>query len=83
MTLSCARTVPEPYLICPLGLAFERKQMPQVNENTENQTKRKEALERWHVLAKQVLSQLSYTPIEIGSLETLSIMLQTFCSYCN
>jgi len=64
---NCARTVPEPYLICPLGLAFERKQMPQVNENTENRTKRKEALERWHVLAKQVLSQLSYTPT-IGSL---------------
>jgi len=30
--------------------------MPQVNENTENRAKRKEALERWHVLAKQVLS---------------------------
>jgi hypothetical protein len=60
--LCCAKTVPEPYLICPLGLAFERKQMPQVNENTGNRTKRKEALERWHVLAKQVLSQLSYTP---------------------
>jgi hypothetical protein len=37
--LCCARTVPEPYLICPLGLAFERKQMPLVNENTENRTK--------------------------------------------
>src|SRR5580700_8660401 len=35
------------------------------------------------LLAKQVLSQLSYTPIEIGSLETLSIMLQTFCFYRN
>jgi hypothetical protein len=67
MTLSCARTVPEPYLICPLGLAFERKQMPQVNENTENRTKRKEALERWHVLRRQMLypTELRAHPREI------------------
>jgi integrase len=35
------------------------------------------------IVANDALSQLSYTPIEIGSLETLSIMLQTFCFYRN
>jgi hypothetical protein len=32
------------------------------------------------VLAKQVLCQLSYTPIEIGLLETLIVMPRAFCA---
>ena len=36
------------------------------------------------LLAKQVLSQLSYTPIEIASLEDFSsFILRTLSPYCN
>jgi hypothetical protein len=45
-----------------LELALERKQIPQVIENVVNSKHRMERLERLGMLAKQVLSQLSYTP---------------------
>jgi len=45
-----------------LELALSEKQIPQVVENVVNSKHRMERLERHGVLAKQVLSQLSYTP---------------------
>jgi len=46
-----------------LGLASSEKQIPQVIENVVNSKDRMERLEWLGMLAKQVLSQLSYTPI--------------------
>jgi hypothetical protein len=46
-----------------LGLALSEKQIPQVVVNVANSKDRMERLEWLGVLAKQVLSQLSYTPI--------------------
>ena len=63
----CDRTVSKPYLFWSLGLAFERKADAQV---VVNKIKRKEAIEALglsHELAKQVLSQLSYTPTDFKS----------------
>ena len=60
--LSCARTVPKPDLFRRLGLALSEKQIPQVIESSENRNERVGPLERGGVLAKQMLSQLSYTP---------------------
>jgi hypothetical protein len=45
-----------------LELALSEKQIPQVVENVVNSKHRMERLEWLGVLAKQVLSQLSYTP---------------------
>jgi hypothetical protein len=45
-----------------LGLALSEKQIPQVVVNVANSKHRMERLEWLGVLAKQVLSQLSYTP---------------------
>jgi hypothetical protein len=45
-----------------LGLALSEKQIPQVVVNVANSKHRMERLEWLSVLAKQVLSQLSYTP---------------------
>jgi len=53
--LSCARTVPKPYLFSVLGLALSKKQIPQVVVNTEKWGERMEALERAVVLRKQTL----------------------------
>jgi hypothetical protein len=47
---------------CCWGLALSEKQIPQVVEKIESWGKTMESLERGRVLAKQVLSQLSYTP---------------------
>ena len=52
----------------PLGLALSEKQIPQVVVNVANSKHRMERLEWLRVLAKQVLSQLSYTPIFIDLL---------------
>jgi hypothetical protein len=46
-----------------LGLASSEKQTPQFVENVVNSQHRMERLEWLGMLAKQVLSQLSYTPI--------------------
>jgi hypothetical protein len=54
--------VPKPYSFVSLGLALSEKQIPQVIEIIENGSERVEPLERGGVLAKQMLSQLSYTP---------------------
>jgi hypothetical protein len=62
LELDCTRTVHEWVVFSLLGLAFERKQIPQVIETIESRSKRMECLEGGGVLAKQVLSQLSYTP---------------------
>jgi hypothetical protein len=53
--LSCARTVPKPYLFSALGIALSEKQIPQVVENIENSCVRMEALERVAVLRRQML----------------------------
>jgi hypothetical protein len=45
-----------------LGLASSEKQIPQVVENVVNSKHRMERMEWLGMLAKQVLSQLSYTP---------------------
>jgi hypothetical protein len=45
-----------------LELASSEKQIPQVVENVVNSKHRMERLEWLGMLAKQVLSQLSYTP---------------------
>jgi hypothetical protein len=45
-----------------LELASSEKQIPQVVENVVNSKHRMEGLEWRGMLAKQVLSQLSYTP---------------------
>ena len=46
-----------------MGLALSEKQIPQVVVNVANSKHRMERLEWLGVLAKQVLSQLSYTPL--------------------
>jgi len=56
-----------------LELALSEKQIPQVVENVVNSKHRMERLERHGVLAKQVLSQLSYTPILIYSKRLVSL----------
>jgi hypothetical protein len=45
-----------------LELALSEKQVPQVVENVVNSKHRMETLEWGGMLAKQMLSQLSYTP---------------------
>jgi hypothetical protein len=60
--LCCVRTVSKPYLFWLLGLAFERK----ADAPSYCKQKRKEPIEGLELsreLAKQMLSQLSYTPI--------------------
>jgi len=52
---------------------LSEKQIPQVVENVVNSKHRMERLERHGVLAKQVLSQLSYTPILIYSKRLVSL----------
>ncbi len=52
---------------------MSEKQIPQVVENVVNSKHRMERLERHGVLAKQVLSQLSYTPILIYSKRLVSL----------
>jgi hypothetical protein len=59
------RTVSEPYVFGLLGLAFERKQMPQVIGNDQKRKEAIEVLELYGEFAKQVLSQLSYTDRQI------------------
>jgi hypothetical protein len=46
------------------GLLRARSRFPEIVENIRNAGQRMELLERGFVLAKQVLSQLSYTPNE-------------------
>jgi hypothetical protein len=46
-----------------LGLASSEKQIPQFVENVVSSKHRMERMEGLGMLAKQVLSQLSYTPI--------------------
>jgi hypothetical protein len=46
----------------PLGLASSGKQIPQIVETVANSKHGMERMEWLNVLAKQVLSQLSYTP---------------------
>ncbi len=41
----CARTVSEPHVVDPLGLLFERKQIPQIVVNVRIQRKTMEPLE--------------------------------------
>jgi len=45
-----------------LGLASSEKQIPQIVETVVNSRHRIERMERRGMLAKQVLSQLGYTP---------------------
>jgi hypothetical protein len=59
------RTVSKPYVFGPLGLAFERKQMPQVIGNEQKRKEAIEVLELSGEFAKQVLFQLSYTDSRI------------------
>ncbi len=63
------KTVPADNVFTCWGLAVSEKQIPQIVENIETTTQGMELLEYRVVLAKQVLSQLSYTPLEIGLLE--------------
>jgi hypothetical protein len=54
--------VSKPYLFCLLGLAFERKADAPSDCKETKVKDAKEGLEGSRRLAKQVLSQLSYTP---------------------
>ena len=56
------KTVPAGNVFTRWGLAVSEKQIPQIVENIETTTQGMELLEYRVVLAKQVLSQLSYTP---------------------
>ena len=56
-----------------MGLALSEKQIPQIVENVANSKHRMERMEWLGVLAKQVLSQLSYTPILIYSKRLVSL----------
>ena len=56
------KTVPASNVFTCWGLAVSEKQIPQIVENIETATQGMELLEYRVVLAKQVLSQLSYTP---------------------
>ena len=51
-----------PMLLLSRGLLRARSGFPEIVENFRKGEQRKESLERANVLAKQVLSQLSYTP---------------------
>jgi hypothetical protein len=51
-----------PMLLQPRGLLRARSRFPEIVENSENRKQRMESLECRNALAKQVLSQLSYTP---------------------
>ena len=51
-----------PMLLLSRGLLRARSRFPEIVENFRKAEQRKESLERANVLAKQVLSQLSYTP---------------------
>src|SRR6266850_3996813 len=51
-----------PMLLWPRGLLRARSRFPETVEKIRNAKQRMEGLERRLVLAKQVLSQLSYTP---------------------
>ena len=56
------KTVPAGNVFTCWGLAVSEKQIPQIVENIATTTQGMELLEYRVVLAKQVLSQLSYTP---------------------
>jgi hypothetical protein len=58
----CANNVPNGVGFWRLGLALSEKQIPQVVVNVANSKHGMERMESLSVLAKQVLSQLSYTP---------------------
>jgi hypothetical protein len=49
--------------LCSQGLLRARSRFPEIVENIGKKKQRKESKERVSVIAKQVLSQLSYTPI--------------------
>ena len=51
-----------PMLLLSRGLLRARSRFPEIVVNTRKREQRKESLERGLVLAKQALSQLSYTP---------------------
>lgn len=57
--------MPKLYLFSTLGMALSEKQIPQVFESIENRNERVGPLERGGVLAKQMLSLLSYTPTAV------------------
>jgi hypothetical protein len=80
----CTKTVPNVVGFWRLGLALSEKQIPQVVVNVANSKHRIERMEWLNVLAKQVLSQLSYTPIEIGLLECCNFfILRCLTHNCN
>jgi hypothetical protein len=56
----------------PLGIALSEKQMPQVIVKKHKWKKAIEGLELSRELAKQVLSQLSYTPTVTGVVHSKS-----------
>jgi hypothetical protein len=55
MELDCTRTVHERVVLCLLGLAFERKQIPRFVGNTEKWSEGLEGLERAGLLRRQML----------------------------
>ena len=58
----CLRTVPELLTLTRLGLAFERKQIPQVVENIKNQLHGMEPLEGSVLRPRQVRYQAALRP---------------------
>jgi SnoaL-like domain len=61
--LGCTKTVPERNVFTCGDLALSEKQVPQVVENIETPKQGMECMEAGGVLAKQMLSQLSDTPV--------------------
>ena len=67
-----------PMFLCPRGLLRARSRFPEIVENIKNRKQRMESLECRKALAKQVLSQLSYTPTRCNqyTLNSLQRVLQ-------
>jgi hypothetical protein len=60
--LDCRETVAEPYLLTPLGMQSERKQIPQVVENIKRRRHAIEPLEGQGVRPRQVRYQAALRP---------------------
>ena len=84
----CTKTHQNPKQLDFRGLLRARSRFPEIVENIENRGQRMESLECPNALAKQVLSQLSYTPTAGTSIDFRAFAAArklrniTFTLYC-
>src|SRR6516164_11118479 len=77
----CSRKFQNPILLSFRGLLRARSRFPEIVGIIRKQEQRKESLEPGLVLAKQVLSQLSYTPTSSELLTFYDTYAATSCSF--